>query len=298
MKASRLAGLAICVAIASASLLTCGTPKPVCTSKSCLLGCCDASGLCQVGSLPQVCGSNGAACVACTSTQICQLGYCVNSSNCKATGVSCVTAGECCANSCTGGFCGSGTTLPCSATCSGCCTGSGACVSGSDLAICGKGGAQCQTCSGAQQCLGSTPPLFCKDPGCAGCIIAADGGCAGGTSDSACGKWGITCQACGNADTCSSAGVCTGGNCAGCRDSSGFCQTGTLRGACGNDGGLCSSCQTNQVCLNSQCHSPPDAGSGGNDGGCKTSGACVAGVECCSGTCTNYSCGAEGDGGP
>lgn len=60
------------VAVASG----CGSNKP-CSSATCAVGCCDASGRCQTGSFSAACGIGGATCSVCSVTQTCSQGQCV-----------------------------------------------------------------------------------------------------------------------------------------------------------------------------------------------------------------------------
>lgn len=73
---SRALVLAFTVSLA---LLGCGSgpPRNACDSSTCPSGCCDASGTCQAGFMPEACGSSGLACMACNAGTTCQLGFCV-----------------------------------------------------------------------------------------------------------------------------------------------------------------------------------------------------------------------------
>ncbi|MFZ5446336.1 MAG: hypothetical protein ACOZQL_40485 [Myxococcota bacterium] len=60
----------------------CGTttPTPTTCSPSTCLGCCDANGICNPGSLASACGFGGALCTTCSSGLVCSNGACINGS--------------------------------------------------------------------------------------------------------------------------------------------------------------------------------------------------------------------------
>src|SRR5205807_838869 len=64
------------VAVSALLIAACGPLAPVCSASTCPAGCCDPSGECQAGFLPQACGSFGSRCAACASNQLCQGGFC------------------------------------------------------------------------------------------------------------------------------------------------------------------------------------------------------------------------------
>jgi hypothetical protein len=53
---------------------TAGMPAPACGPKTCVNGCCDASGKCVTNRSPNSCGSGGGACVSCGSCMLCSAG--------------------------------------------------------------------------------------------------------------------------------------------------------------------------------------------------------------------------------
>ena len=113
-----IAGLALGVALAVAP--SCGPQKARCNASNCL-GCCDATGACQIGTELSACGEKGAACASCTAAQICKAGACAASDQCSA------------------------------ANCSGCCGPTG-CESGTSPDACGAVGESCVTCGTGQHC--------------------------------------------------------------------------------------------------------------------------------------------------
>lgn len=54
----------------------CGPAKKACNASTCVSGCCDEDGECQLGSAQDACGASGNACMACAGNQFCQAGYC------------------------------------------------------------------------------------------------------------------------------------------------------------------------------------------------------------------------------
>ncbi|MFT3840841.1 MAG: hypothetical protein QM723_27880 [Myxococcaceae bacterium] len=66
-----LAAFAVSVVVV---LSACGS-KPACGAGNCP-GCCDATGVCQLGVAGVACGSNGALCEACAPGQTCSVGLC------------------------------------------------------------------------------------------------------------------------------------------------------------------------------------------------------------------------------
>lgn len=203
----------------------------------------------------------------------------------------CGVAGQACQSCdaqsiCQGGVCtsfggGDNVNTTCLQTCTGCCR-NGQCSSGDTEQACGRGEA-CVTCADGQVCLEGA----CTLPGCDGCRDTG-GNCNedGLTSAQACGRDGVVCRACPSGSTCVD-GSCTG--CNGCYDGLGRCRPGTMPGACGSGGDVCATCAMGTVCQNGACQVT-----------CKSLGAgCLAGAECCSGTCENGSCATPpaGDGG-
>jgi hypothetical protein len=53
---------------------SCGAPA--CNAMTCAMGCCDAMGRCQAGTMANACGKGGASCSACAPGQACTLQIC------------------------------------------------------------------------------------------------------------------------------------------------------------------------------------------------------------------------------
>src|SRR5262245_51047981 len=77
-----------------------GGTTGTCGPQTCAGGCCDPSGVCQLGTTPLQCGRGGAACAACPTGQQCTLGVCGGG------GTGCGQCPGCCYQ----GVCQSGTT--------------------------------------------------------------------------------------------------------------------------------------------------------------------------------------------
>lgn len=59
---------------------SCGQAKK-CDAKNCSNGCCDASGVCQIGNEPTSCGAAGNTCSVCAAGMTCSVGACVPQGN-------------------------------------------------------------------------------------------------------------------------------------------------------------------------------------------------------------------------
>lgn len=81
---------------------SCGAGR--CTPQSCPNGCCDTTGMCQLGSTPNACGRSGALCTACT------LGFSCVGGSCTSLGTGAGTSGMGGGSSFGGGSPGGGTT--------------------------------------------------------------------------------------------------------------------------------------------------------------------------------------------
>lgn len=135
--------------------------------------------------------------------------------------------------------------------CSGCCRDD-TCEEGTSESGCGKDGAACETCSGAQRCLSGT----CKEPcGPSNCIGCCDGDtCMSGSATDKCGGAGGACTSCttlGASFVCSNQ-TCIDGSCRetcidGCCSAAG-CQPGSGNGACGAGGEACIDCGYGRAC--------------------------------------------------
>ena len=159
----------------------CG-PKPPCGPGTCA-GCCDASGVCQLGLTSATCGSGGGACIKCASAAKCSAHRCVPTApSCGLTGTACTTAATCCSGlTCRlgDGQCGKGALLdPCtdagecySGVCEGWCTQN--CI---NSAGCGTSGVCVTTSGGYDICFPYCPNTsYCTDnwPGTA-CRLVND----------------------------------------------------------------------------------------------------------------------------
>lgn len=135
--------------------------------------------------------------------------------------------------------------------CDGCCRDD-KCEKGESVALCGVGGASCETCSGAQECKAG----HCKEPcgpnNCPGCC---DGdACIDPPTTEQCGDAGESCKSCktvGASFICSNK-QCIDGSCqatcaTGCCSATG-CQPGTAATACGTGGEGCFSCGFGRQC--------------------------------------------------
>lgn len=249
------------------------TPRP-CSPSTCPTGCCDASGVCQLGSGTRACGSAGGRC-----------------NDCVAQGFSVCTATRVCGRDDPG--CGP-TSCP-----SGCCSNEGGrqrCVAGNDPAACGIAGGTCADC--ADQGRGCDPSTRtctvarCDSTTCNGCCVGNQ--CLTGTSATSCGAKGQQCQNCAsNGQTCTAVsgggGQCQGTancgplNCGGgcCLGTS--CEIGTGDTACGKGGFACQNCDAQnppRECVadglpnERTCQLPPACGPG-NCTGCCFNGACI-----------------------
>ena len=68
--------LVVGLVLAAALTLVAASCEPLrCDAKSCV-GCCDASGVCQAGSMPTACGVQGSSCQACLPGAACLNGQC------------------------------------------------------------------------------------------------------------------------------------------------------------------------------------------------------------------------------
>jgi hypothetical protein len=264
---------------------TCQSAGSWCSPTTCPSGCCDANGVCQVGSVEDACGNHGASCQTCPAGWQC--------------------GGQACYSPCTPETCPSG-----------CCddhTVPTTCLPGTFRTACGTGGRGCLACPAGTFCSNQTcmfqPPCDC--PG--GCCDAL-GQCYPGTSNTQCGAGGqcedctqtgeqCSIQACTandgepcNADTCPS----------GCCDETGDCQQGLTGIACGTGAVACQNCLgsgeicVNQVCALSDGGVPCDCPYGCCDpsGNCYGYGDAFCGQSCidCTqfgGTCSNTKEGGE-----
>jgi hypothetical protein len=294
-----------------------------CGPANCAGGCCDESGVCQLGTDQGACGMGGAKCAVCAVGTSCSghacscgggggacLGCCTGSGGCVTAGHdTCGANGAACSACGDGQECVNGACVCDPTSCpTGCCNGNTCVTTGQDATQCGAGGAACNTCSSTQACVSGA--CACTQASCpGGCCSGAT--CLDGTqqSGSACGSGGNACGTCATGQTCSGGACsCGGSSCNGCC-ANGACSTTPSTAACGLGGGVCATCAANQEC-SAQGKCVCDANSCPNgccdaNGVCQTSGvntcgiggaACVpcgSGQTCSSGgacTCTAASC--------
>ncbi|MBL8933616.1 MAG: hypothetical protein JNM69_03635 [Archangium sp.] len=82
----RVTVLAVLPVLVVALAAGCGGGGGRCSSATCPVGCCDASGLCQSGSFSAACGIGGTTCSVCSVTQTCSQGQCIGSNSGAGTG--------------------------------------------------------------------------------------------------------------------------------------------------------------------------------------------------------------------
>jgi hypothetical protein len=224
-------------------------------------GCCDATGVCEPGTLPYACGAHGLGC-----------------QNCQAIGEPCVNQ-QC-------GFNGCGPW-----NCQGCCDSSGTCQQGIFDNQCGQAGQSCFNCEGQgekcenQQCV--PPTSSCNPQTCGFGCCDQFGFCQSGFANNDCGGFGGPCTDCTQfGGSCfnqqCAVSSCNPGTCPnGCCDFAGNCQPGFAPFACGAFGQSCQDCtQFGGQCLNQQCiFVPPDASacSLNCQGCCDSAGNCLGG---------------------
>lgn len=203
----------------------CRPVPPGCNSATCAGGCCDQFGNCNRGITDTQCGVNGQFCQNCTQlNESCQFqqcqpvvtqcngqtcpGGCCQGNVCMSGGdnAACGTGGLVCVNCTQNGLVcnGIGRCIPtpplCNpATCpNGCCIGN-VCAVGTQNNACGKGGAQCQSCTALNEtCTGQTcVPVVtnCTPQNCAGCCDGT-GTCQPGFLNNQCGQNGTACVNC------------------------------------------------------------------------------------------------------
>lgn len=283
-----------------------------CSVSTCSNGCCDATGVCRVGTDITACGGFGSACTDCDAagqnacdavTQSCGVRLdicdattcpdgCCNGSVCLVGDqyAACGTGGKSCFNCALDGracdpqtrICGTERCGP--NTCDGCCVGD-TCVTGDNANSCGSKGDTCvdcgstgQTCGTERSCAGAAS---CNPGNCAGCCVGER--CVSGASDTtACGKNGVTCATCLTkgrcADgVCQAPPTCDARNClSGCCSAAGQCLTGADNASCGTGGAACTSCTAGgKVCTGNACVTPTCGP--GNCAGCCSDGMCVTG---------------------
>ncbi len=248
-----------------------GVVVPSCGPSNCTNGCCDAAGVCRIGSDTRACGSAGQRCSDCVANGF---QFCDGKKTCGRTVTNCGP------QQCPGGCCSFE-------------NGTSTCRAGTDSAACGTFGGACvdctqdgRSCDPAKRSCGSTK---CDVTNCAGCCVGDQ--CLPGNNDKACGDKGQACSSCLDmGQSCSpfpnsAGGQCQGmpkcgpDNCAGCCNGN-VCVSGSDTVACGTNGAQCTNCgATGKTCI------PP---------GQPNAGTCQAPVTCnaatCPGCCVGNAC--------
>jgi hypothetical protein len=272
-------------------------PPNTCGPSNCPSGCCDASGVCRVGSDTRACGSTGQRCSDCIATGFQQCDV--------ASGKVCARVSQNCGPSeCPGG----------------CCTfdgGVGKCLAGTDSSACGRSGASCTDCSDQGR---SCDPVQrtcgtgkCDASNCSGCCVGDK--CLQGDQNQACGDNGAACESCtimaqicrsnpGGGGRCEGTPTCGPQNCGGCCDGT-KCVIGSDATACGKQGQACTNCAaTGKQCIpqgqpNERTCQTPVTCNAGNCAGCcvgndcviaTTPAACGKGGQACKACAMNESC--------
>jgi hypothetical protein len=219
----------------------------------------------EVTSTDYVCNGNGtckADGLACSAASECCTGACTSSvcggGTCKADGTSCTAAAQCCTGSCTNSVCGGGT---CKASGTSC-TAAAQCCSGScNNSVCGA------TC-------------LADGTACASSFECCGNDCVNGVCGGTCNAVGYYCNS--DLDCCSNA--CGAGICSGALPDGGA-------PTCRMDGRVCS---TDSQCCDLNCVNSICGGTAFTDGGnCYAAGdTCSYDMDCCSGFCVSGACGA------
>jgi hypothetical protein len=206
-----------------------GCPDAPCSPSSCPLGCCDANGECQTGTLRVACGSKGGSCTRCEGTKVC------TNQVCGAPPV--VDAGT-----------DAGTSCRCA---NGCCLADGSCTANNLNESCGQLGSFCVACGVGQRCENTA----CVTRACTGCLDPM-GACRPGIDDAACGTRGALCVACSPTERCT-ASQCLGSGCSpstcpnGCCSGSSCITSNTAN--CGVGGSICMACTGGKSCVGGVC---------------------------------------------
>jgi hypothetical protein len=252
----------------------------------CCSGTC-ASGLCQ-GSVSGEAGASGGTCTqpaaSCTTSPQCCSGLCEPVTGqagvveckdaCRADGVACASAQDCCSLGCFGGVC---TSMLC-AIVGDPCAASGDCCSG--------------VCNAQSQCDVDLANSTCRPTG-EDCGKGPQSGCCGATKDDdLCGPAGrcvLPPGACrGQTASCAADGDCCSKH---CDPGTGTCTTPCVSsgGACTTGGDCCTSSCTNATCDTAVPPTPPggaEAGAPPAQPVCQVVGtSCTAGAQCCSALC-------------
>ncbi len=258
-----------------------GTPGS-CGPQTCPGGCCDANGVCHVGTDRRACGRNAVRCNDCVA-----LGF----DSCGSSRVCGRTVSQCDDKECP----------------TGCCTTEGAalrCVAGRDPTACGRSGMACVDCSAdGRTCEPVTATCSagkCDATNCQGCCVGDL--CLSGQDFTACGTGGVACQTCAAGQLCATrptgGGLCQGTpscgplNCNGCCTPDGVCVEGIDSLACGTGGQACQACGAGQFCAGDKtCRPIPACGPQSCAGCCAT----VQGQAECVIATTAEACGKGGE---
>jgi hypothetical protein len=249
-----------------------GVPVGNCGPSNCTNGCCDAAGICRIGSDTRACGSTGQRCSDCVANGF---QFCDAKKSCGRTVTSC-GPGQC----------------P-----GGCCSfenGTATCLAGTDSAACGTSGSSCvdcgqqgRSCDPAKRACSASQ---CDASNCPGCCVGDQ--CLMGNGDDACGQKGQACTSCtdigetcaaspgGNGGQCQGTPMCGPQNCGGCCNGN-TCVTGSDSIACGKQGQQCANCTAaGQTCVpagqpNERTCQTPVTCNAANCPGCCVGNACV-----------------------
>ncbi|MBX3189734.1 MAG: hypothetical protein KF819_22100 [Labilithrix sp.] len=255
-----------------------------CGPSNCPSGCCDANGICRVGSDTRACGTRGIRCLDCVANGFT---FCDGRRVCGRDVTNC-GPGEC----------------P-----TGCCSteaGRSTCLAGTDPGACGRSGQSCIDCARqGRSCDFGTRACSvgrCDASNCPGCCVGDQ--CLPGSDSGACGARGEQCRSCtatgqvcqstpGGGGQCQGTPTCGPANCGGCCLGT-TCVSGTDSTACGRQGLACSNCQANgRVCVpqgqpnERTCQLPVTCGPANCPG-------CCVGNECVVAT-TPAACGRNGE---
>ncbi|MBL8951645.1 MAG: hypothetical protein JNK82_12765 [Myxococcaceae bacterium] len=250
-----------------------------CSASTCA-GCCDSTGVCQLGNEDDACGAAGVACNTCTSgLQQCSAFQCVAKTGSGGGSAGSGTAG----GGATAG--GTGTAGGGFATAGGMAGGGTSCVAESDTQFCARRQTQCGATSGTDNCgqprvvasCGTcTSPTSCSAGTCT-CVSESNTqfcarlnrscGAASGTDN--CGRFKsvTSCGTCASGNTCTAAGTC-------------MCNTETNAQFCARKGATCGALSGTDNC--------------GNTRNVASCGSC-SGFNTCGGSGTPNTCGCAGE---
>ena len=239
-----------------------------CDAASCPGGCCDASGICQPGTVDEQCGAHGAACDACPGA-----------------GPACVAIGG---TPPQGGLCQACDSTTCI---EGCCSADGHCLTNGADATCGSYGAACADCTlQGSVCLDWGSSATCAEcsPDCEGKSCGDSDGCGGACSAECAAGTCVTnsasmpngCYPC-NPSTCDG----------GCCSAEGKCVGGGQQHSCGGNGVACMDCG-DQACTADWSTFPPTQQCGACGSSCTPPlpGDYYCQSDGCGGICPGWNC--------